>query len=151
MKKIVYFLIAFIVLIGVYLFLKSNFSSKTGSQTDILPTPTEALPTVSDKVKITLISREGGRSVDLSIDGLESSIKSIEYELTYLTGAGLARGVLGKISTDGTKKIEKNDIVLGTCSSGKCVYDSGVESVDLALKFNAENGSFVFQKSFPLK
>lgn len=125
-------------------------SKKIKSEEEFVPAPTEVLPTVDSNIDVKIVSRQGGRSVDLLVLGIPQDIDSVEYELTYLTGSGLARGVLGKIKTNGESKISKDDIVLGTCSSGKCVYDTGVKSIDLSLKFNSEKGSSVFQKSFPL-
>jgi hypothetical protein len=84
------------------------------------------------------------------VAGLSKNIESVEYELTYTTGAGLPRGVIGKISTKGASEISRDDIVLGTCSSGKCVYDLGVTSVDLSLKFNTNEGSSVYRKNYQL-
>lgn len=151
MKKII--LAVFIVLfisIGLIFYLKTRFISKPIEET-ILPTPTVVLPTVSESIKVNLISRNTNKSVDLSIEGLSSDISFIEYELTYQTGTGLPRGVLGTIKLNGEKNINKTDITLGTCSSGKCAYDIGVTSIDLSLKFNFSSGqSSVFQKSYSL-
>lgn len=116
-----------------------------------IPTPTVALPTVSENIKVSLTAKNGNKVVDLSITGIPPDIDTIDYELTYTTGAGLPRGVLGKISVNGQSSVTRNDIDLGTCSRGKCVYDVGVTSIDLALKFNSTSGqSSVFQKTYPL-
>lgn len=120
------------------------------AETEVLPTPTVALPTISDDVEVDLTIRKDRPAAILSIKGIPSDVESIEYELTYITGAGLPRGVLGKIRLSGEKNVTRDDIVLGTCSSGKCVYDTGVTSVDLSLKFNTASGSRVFQKTYSL-
>lgn len=119
-------------------------------ETEVLPTPTVALPTISDAVEVDLMIRKDRPAVVLSIKGIPSDVESIEYELTYITGAGLPRGVLGKIRLSGETYVTRDDIVLGTCSSGKCVYDVGVTSVDLSLKFNTASGNRVFQKTYSL-
>ena len=151
MKKII--LAVFIVLlisIGLIFYVKTRFVSKPEEET-FVPIPTVVLPTVSESIKVNLISRNTNKSVDLSIEGLTSDISSIEYELTYQTGTDLPRGVLGTIKLNGEKNINKTDITLGTCSSGKCVYDTGVTSVNLSLKFNFSSGqSSVFQKNYSL-
>ncbi len=152
MKKII--LAVFIVLlisIGLIFYVKTRFVSKPEEET-FVPIPTVVLPTVSESIKVNLISRNTNKSVDLSIEGLSSDILSVEYELTYETGTGLPRGVLGTINLkEGEKNINKTDITLGTCSSGKCVYDTGVTSVNLSLKFNFSSGqSSVFQKNYSL-
>lgn len=117
----------------------------------LTPTPTVALPTVSPDVVVELTSKNGNREVILKISGVPSNITSIEYELTYMTGAGLPKGVLGKITlAAGENEVTRDDIVLGTCSSGHCVYDTGVTSIDLALKFNSDSGASVFTKTYSL-
>lgn len=151
MKK--YIIIAVILLViaaGVFLAYESQSSNK-GVSDELIPTPTVALPTISDDIKVGVTFGQNNQSIALKIIGLSSDLESIEYELTYITGGGLPRGVLGKITLKGgEKEVKRDDIVLGTCSSGKCVYDTGVQSVDLSLKFNTASGSKVFQKTYSL-
>jgi hypothetical protein len=150
MKKLLVVL-PIILIIGIILFFvmksKPQMSNEIADET---PTPAEALPTISDNIKVELTGKQDNKVMVLSVQGLTQDIESIDYELTYNTGAGLPRGVLGKIVTDGEKSITRDDIVLGTCSSGKCVYDVGVTSVDLSLKFNSSKGPSVFRKTYPL-
>lgn len=140
--------ILFILIGGIGVWIKN--SSSQPEVTEVLPTPTVALPTISDDVEVNLTIRKDKPAAILSIKGIPADVESIEYELTYVTGAGLPRGVLGKIRLSGEKNVTRDDIVLGTCSSGKCVYDTGVASVDLSLKFNTARGSRVFQKTYSL-
>jgi hypothetical protein len=42
------------------------------------------------------------------------------------------------------------EITLGTCSSGKCVYDKNVSKVTVTLKFASDKGASKFQKEFSL-
>lgn len=147
---IITLLIFLILIIGAVLFIKQKLAPVNDENTQALPTPTVALPTVSDKTKVDLTATQNKQSVVLKITGIDSDVDSIEYELTYTTGAGIPRGVLGKIKISGEKEITRSDIVLGTCSSGKCVYDTGVSQVDLSLKFNTPSGSSIFQKSYTL-
>ena len=125
-------------------------SSKTVPEEDLVPTPTVILPTVTEDVVVEVIPENGNKAITLKISGIPDKTLSIEYELTYVTGDGLPRGVLGEIKLDeNEKEIIRDNIVLGTCSSGKCVYDLGVEKIDLSLKFNGDTVS-VFQKSYNL-
>lgn len=150
-KKILIMIIILLILISTGIFVKIKFlSSSTQEETDISPTPSIVLPTVSENIIVDLMAASGKQAVILKIKGLTSDIESIEYELTYMTGAGLPRGVLGKINLSGEKEIVRDDIVLGTCSSGKCVYDGGVTEVNLSLKFNTSSGSSIFQKTYSL-
>lgn len=150
MKKIIILITVLLVVIFlVILAVKSLFSNKP-EVTEALPIPTIVLPTVSENIKVDLTPLSGNKAVKLNIKGLTPKIESVEYELTYVTGNGLPRGVLGKISLKGEKEITRSDIVLGTCSSGKCAYDTGVTSVNLSLKFNSASGASVFQKTYSL-
>lgn len=150
MKKIVIGIVIFLTLIIlVFLGFKLFVSSKKES-VEVLPTPTIALPTISDSTVVDLKAKNDNKAVLLKINGITSDIESIQYELTYTTGGGLPRGVLGKISLKGEKEVFRDDIVLGTCSSGRCVYDIGVTEVNLSLKFNSASGSKVFQKTYIL-
>lgn len=150
MKKIAIIIGSIIVVIILIIAGKKYlFAPKTEDIVSV-PTPTVSLPTVSPNVAVELTPRADKRAVSLVIKGFPSDIDSIEYELTYTTGAGLPRGVLGKIAVNGANVITRNDIVLGTCSSGKCAYDSGVTSLNLSLKFNSPQGSSVFQKTYTL-
>jgi hypothetical protein len=117
---------------------------------DTVPTPTEALPTVPDSVKVSLTAKNDNHVVLLGVVGLPDGTQSVEYELTYTTAAGLPRGVLGKIAVNGQSQVKRDDITLGTCSSGKCVFDQGVSAVSLTLKINSDKGSSVFSKSYSL-
>lgn len=151
MNKIIIGIISVIILIAVIvtIMVKSQISNKE-DVTEPAPTPTVVLPTISDNITVNLTARDNNKSVVLNIKGLTPDISAVEYELTYVTGSGLPRGVLGKIKLNKEKEITRNDIVLGTCSSGKCVYDPGVTSIDLSLKFNSGTGSKVFRKTYSL-
>ena len=136
------------VLIAGFAVLKLRPSTPT-PEIQLTPTPTIALPTVSPDVKVELIPKNSNREVTLKISGIPSDITSVEYEFTYMTGAGLPKGVLGKITLkEGEREVLRDDIVLGTCSSGHCVYDTGVTSIDLTLKFNSATAASVFQKTY---
>lgn len=108
------------------------------------------LPPADPSIVVDLKPKSDGRSVLLTISRIPSSTESIEYELSYITGEGLPKGALGKITLSGKTNIER-DILLGTCSTGgKCTYDTGVKSVSLVLKFNSPDGSTQFTKEYPL-
>ena len=150
-KKIIIVVVIVIFLIRGGILIKSKLQPQNKEQEENLnPSPTVVLPTVSENIIVDLVPAANKQSVILKIKGLTPDIDSIEYELTYVTGAGLPRGVLVKINLQGEKEITRSDIVLGTCSSGKCVYDTGLTKVDLSLKFNTSKGSSIYQKSYTL-
>lgn len=151
MKKILLTITILLIVIAIFLItvVRPFFNSKS-EEGEIIPTPKIVLPTIPDSVKVDLTALPGNKAVKLNIKGLISDMETVEYELTYVTGNGLPRGVLGKISLKGEKEITRDDIVLGTCSSGKCAYDTGVTSVNLFLKFNSTSGASIFQKTYSL-
>lgn len=149
-KKLLIIVIAVLVILGILGVVAVRSLNKTTVAEEV-PTPTIVLPTVSENIKVLLTAKNENKVVDLKISGVPSDIETIEYELTYTTGSGLPRGVLGKITTDGKSSINRSDIDLGTCSRGRCVYDTGVKEINLSLKFNSTSGnSSVFQKTYPL-
>lgn len=151
MKKILVVIgILVIIVLLIFFGLRMIFGNKL-ELGEAVPTPTTTLPTISDNVVVDLTAKDDNRVVVLKISGLTSDVESIQYELTYTTGSGLPRGVLGKITLQGEKEIIRDDIVLGTCSSGRCVYDIGVTEINLSLKFNTTSSPKVFQKKYILE
>ena len=109
------------------------------------------LPPVDPSVIVNLTPKPDGRSVFLTVSKIPTSTTSIEYELSYTTGEGLPKGALGKITLNGKTEVER-EILLGTCSTGgKCTFDTGVTSVKLILRFNADSGATQFTKEYPLE
>lgn len=152
MKKIILIGSVVVILVGIALYiLWGRTMSQSAQEPEETPVPTTVLPTVSDSVKAELTVSSGKKDVSLKIEGYPTQTESIEYELRYTTGAGLPRGVNGKITLNGEKEIARNNITLGSCSTGgKCTYDEGVTSIDVTLKFNSAKGSSIYQKTFPL-
>lgn len=151
MKKILIVVGIIVLIIILIIFSLRIIISNKPETTELRPTPSVSLPTISDNISVDLTAKDQNRAVVLTIKGLTSDIESIEYELTYITGNALPRGVIGKIKLRGEKEIVRDDIVLGTCSSGRCVYDTGVTEVNLSLKFNSSSISKVFQKKYILE
>lgn len=148
-KWIIGGVVAVVIIIGFISFMLRS-STTPDEVVEEIPTPTMALPTISGDIDIALTPKSNNQAVVLKISKIPAGTETIEYELTYTTAAGLPRGVLGKITVDGQSSVTRDDIVLGTCSSGRCVYDTGVTSIDLSLKFNSGESSSVFRKTYPL-
>ena len=147
-KKTLIIIAVLAVLIMSALFVKA----KTGGKTEVVPTPTPtvALPKVDESVEVDLVSRSDGKAVTLTISQIPSETTSIDYELSYETGEGLPRGVLGTIHLkEGEEEVER-EVLLGTCSRNVCTYDRGVETINLVLKFNSPDGSSQFQQEYEL-
>jgi hypothetical protein len=150
MKKLFLIIGILILLIIGYFFIIKNFT-KQSEIVEEVPTPTIALPTISNDVSVDLKAKPGNKAVVLTIGNIPADIVSVEYEMTYTTGDGLPRGLNGgPIKLKGEKQLLR-DLDLGTCSTGgKCVYDTGVNSINLTLKFNTLENASIFQKSYPL-
>lgn len=144
-----------VIIISIVGFVGVQISSKGGRKQEtetkkenVLPEGAE-IPKVPKSVKVDIETVERGREILLSISGIPEGTEEIEYELSYLASGDLPKGVIGTIKVSGSQSVERQ-ITLGTCSSGRCVYDEGVESISVSLKFNGDYGSKLFEKEFEL-
>lgn len=165
-KKILSSTIVFgILLVFIVVFVFVNNSSKTGKQTQENTQTTEedeltledlqeseVQPTVDSSVKVDLEAQNYNREVILTISGIPNETENIEYELSYFAKGDLPKGAIGNIdlASEKVKNSLTRTITLGTCSSGTCVYDEGVESVTVTLKFNGSYGARLFKKEYTL-
>lgn len=153
MKKIIYITIPIIIIISIGIFMFRRSTIVKPEESNIIPTPSVVFPTISSDIKIDLIPRGDKKALTLKISKIPALVDSIDYEITYTTGTGLNRGMNGSIKTDGKQEVVRSDdsLTLGSCSTGgKCSFDTGVISVDLALKFNTSAGSSVFRKTYSI-
>lgn len=114
---------------------------------EVLPA-TQLLLTVDASVEVT-ISSANKKEVLLTVDHIPQNTTSIDYDLSYLTQDDIPRGVIGTIPISGKDQLERK-ITLGTCSSGRCVYDQGVAKIKVSLTFNGDYGSRLFEKEFEI-
>ncbi len=132
-------LLIFLIAAGYYFFLAKKPSPQ--ASTPVPGQAEEVIPTIApDELGLTFVARSDGKAVKFEI-AHANDIASVDYEVSYLTAGEIPRGVLGSI----TKKKEEETIaidyqVLGSCSSGKCKYDTGVTSVKLVLKITKSDG-----------
>ncbi len=141
MKKAALILIPVLVilLLGGFLFLKSRTSTSPAPTSS--PSSAFVAPEEQEKgIEVSLTPRYDNKAVILKIDKLPADLTSVEYELSYEAKGGLPRGVLGKIDVTSGKENILREILLGTCSRNVCVYDEGVKTVKLTLKFNKTSG-----------
>jgi hypothetical protein len=70
-----------------------------------------------------------------------SQFSKLTYELTYLTN-GIEKGIFGNIDINNQNDINRNDLILGTCSTlGKvCVFDTDVSNENLKVTLIKTNG-----------
>lgn len=150
-KYVIFGGVVLLLIIGGFIMMGRGGSSvsENGSQEEVLP-DTVAYPTVDASVIVELTADRLKREVTLDITGVPTGTESIEYELSYLAEGDLPKGVIGTIDVEGKSTVQKTGITLGTCSSGACVYDKGVESVRVSLKFNLPDGPQIFEKEFEI-
>lgn len=143
---VVFFIIVFV--IGFMVMNNSKKEVAKETTKEVLP-ESEIIPTIDSSVKVDLKAENNNHEVVLTIDGIPTGTTDIEYELSYLAKKTLPKGAMGTVEVKASNSIEKK-ITLGTCSSGTCVYDEDVESVEVSLRFNSESGSKSFKKEFAL-
>ena len=115
------------------------------------PTPTEeVMPTVDSSVQVDLTSATGGKNVTLKIGQIPSGTSTVDYELSYQTVKQGLQGVIGTITLSNGESNYEKDILLGTCSSGVCIYHQVVGKINLTLKFTGDYGQKIFQKDYSL-
>lgn len=151
-KKILIGIIAFVVILLVgggafFLFSRNNQTTLE----DEIPEFEEDYPELSpDEIGLVMEARSDGRAVMFTLNNA-SDIESVEYDLSYeadLSSAEAAEGGEGRIQRGVTGEdtvtgdvYESKYLDLGSCSSGKCRYDTGVEEVTLILKITKKDGS----------
>jgi hypothetical protein len=116
------------------------------STTKITPTPTSKVVEmpVENRPLVSLTPSADGHYLDLKLEGVPSSITSIEYEVLYdanSNGSQIEKGIGDTIKLI-TSTIEKN-LLLGTesCTSGcKYSYDTGIVGGQVTINFIDTNG-----------
>lgn len=137
-----------VLIVGFFVLNLSKGKKAMTDKEEVLPQQ-EALPTVDSNVSVDLTADKAKQQVTLTIDGIPSGTESIEYELSYNAEGDIPKGVIGTIPVEGESSVER-DITLGTCSSGTCVYDKGVSSINVSLKFQTSAGASLFEKEFEI-
>jgi hypothetical protein len=143
--------ILFLVLGGGYYLLSSNQAAPTEEEQATIIEDT--IPTLSpSEIGLTLTARSDNKAVKFAIAKPEG-ITSVDYEISYMAEGDIPRGAIGKVdAVTGNSEIESKFIDLGSCSSGKCKYDSGVTSVTFTLKITKSDGKvYQVQKSLSLE
>lgn len=133
-------------LLGGIVFLRSKRPVNTVSQ--LPPQTEEVIPTIDSSVKVDLISKTPGREVSITIASIPAGTQTVEYSLSYATKQQGIQGVIGTVHLEPNQSTYKKDLVLGTCSSGTCVYHQVEGKITLNLKFSGSYGSKIFEKEY---
>lgn len=133
---------------GGYFFLNSRGADSDAEEVSEFE---EDYPELSpEEIGLEIEANSNGKQVRFTI-GEAGDIESIEYDLSYeadLSGAEAAeggegriqRGVTGEDRVDG-ETYTSEWLDLGSCSSGTCRYDTGIEEVTLVIKLTKKDGS----------
>jgi hypothetical protein len=151
-----YLSVLLIVIAGLAAFLSGFylFKSLTSSPQEKLMKASEgeALQELSidERPYVTLTPRPDGHELTLKITNVPEGFKAVEYELGYKNKDGVQQGATGKITV--SSPVLERKILLGTCSSGRCRYDEGVERGTLTLRFRDDQGKLIakFETGFTL-
>ena len=124
----------------------------------------EVIPTVDSNVIVNLKESTKKGEIILTIENAPSGTREIEYQLSYDAiskeegGEVVPRGVIGKcmqqLKISNTWSCQQptsgEAIVLGTCSSGTCVYDQITGKINVQLKFTGTYGERIYEKNYDL-
>ncbi|MAG59694.1 hypothetical protein CMO96_02815 [Candidatus Woesebacteria bacterium] len=107
---------------------------------------------MEDRPFVSLTPTSDGHEFSLSVSGIPRGLESLEYELVYKVSSGITQGVPGSVKLKGKRSITR-DLLLGTCSSGKCRYDKGVKDGTFTLRLRDDDGKLVakFETDFHLR
>ena len=154
-------ILLFVIFIVVFVIQKIN-SDKTNTEKQLINE--EIVPTVDSNVKVMLEKSSKKGEVTLTIKDAPAGTKEIEYLLTYSRtnkeeGNDMVQeGAMGKC----IQKLKPSSIwicqqptsdeaiVLGTCSSGTCVYHEVIGDINVQLKFTGTYGERIYEKNFSL-
>ncbi len=151
-----------LIIILVFFLVKKSKNSELELQEQL--TNTEIIPTVDSNVKVKLTEADKRGELILTVDDAPTGTTAIEYQLTYDAisreegGSVVPRGVIGKciqqLSSKNTWSCQQPNsgeaIVLGTCSSGTCVYDNITGDINVQLKFVGSYGERIYEKDFKI-
>lgn len=141
-----FFLLIFLIVVSYFLLGKKSKVKKIKpfvSPTSIL------IPTIDRSVKVELKSASSKKEVVLTIENILPGTEMIDYELSYQTAKQGLQGIIGTVKLGGEKILQKK-LILGTCSSGACVYHEVVGSIKLILRFNGIYGEKIFEKEYSI-
>lgn len=138
MKKIILILIILAVLGGGFFAYKAISSKKQASKKVVQKKKPEVnLIEMEKRPYITLVPREDGHEVSMTIADLKLKETDLEYEMEYQAG-NMLQGAGGRIDFTEEKPPVSKNLLFGSCSKGKCKYDEDVSSGSLTLYFSGK-------------
>jgi len=94
--------------------------------------------------------QSAGHAIDVTVSNL-TGLKSIDYEFTYMYSGDLNQGGFGHFDIKSGQSNVKQEIILGTCSSGVCRYDANPSHFKITLDITKTDGkSYSSEKEMDL-
>lgn len=123
----------------------------------VTPVPTKPLEqSIGERPYVNLIPTADGHWVNLEITGIQSGIKSIDYELVYFAGDlgnKVERGVAGSVDLKGEVSFSRKILFGSESCTVKCKYkyDENVSEGSLTLKIHKENSTEKYESVYRLQ
>ncbi|MBI5044880.1 MAG: hypothetical protein HZC02_03070 [Candidatus Levybacteria bacterium] len=135
---------------GVFVFIQNAQDNDEAENSQILEE--EAITVSPEEVGLKLTTRNNQKEIKFSVSKLDD-VQTIEWDFTYDAdvppeyrsegGSGKVTQRFGSsepVDVEGKSSYESEYREIGTCSSGRCRYDTGVEKVDFVLKMIKKDG-----------
>ncbi|MBI4033040.1 MAG: hypothetical protein HY377_00760 [Candidatus Blackburnbacteria bacterium] len=126
---------------GIFWFVKGVTQKPTTTASSQKEEVLRELP-LAERPFASMTPRTDGHEFKLAVSRIPSGIDALEYELVYKNSDGVTQGVPGSVKLKGATILERN-LLLGSCSSGKCKYDEGVEKGTLTLRLRNADGELI--------
>lgn len=95
-----------------------------------------------EDIGLELTPNKNNTEVTMTINDV-SKFNSFEYEMNYdaeVEGEMVPRGAIGSGEVNPGDTSITREITIGTCSSGKCKYDTGVTKISFIIRLNLKDG-----------
>lgn len=131
--------VVIVALIAVFIFFQNS-----KSQEQIVAEETieeQAIEINPDDIGLTLTPNANNTEVTMEITDT-STFDSFEYEMNYdaeVDGEVVPRGAIGSGNVEDGEPVVR-EITIGTCSAGKCKYDTGVTKISFIIRLNLKDG-----------
>lgn len=129
---------------------KVLFTTNIATSTKIPITPTITPTPTQVENQFTTSFNSSRHELTVKIDNLSPGTTNISYTITYQT-VSKTQGIVGSSITDPTATAWVKTFVLGTCSTGGvCVWDEGLEEVNIQIAITSNGESLILSKNVPL-
>lgn len=129
--------------LGIYYVASSrNTATKKAAQSVIqqdAPVPTLSPDDIGLTLALAQDGQSAGHAIDMGITKI-SDIKGVDYDFSYTYGDNLQQGGFGHLDVKPGDSTLKQEIVLGTCSSGHCRYDANPTHFQVTLRIAKSDG-----------